>query len=200
MSFKNYRNRFVVFTIVSSLFLIASSSNLLSQNNKKFDIQNRFIASGYIGDGEYDGYIKLDGACTNNPHSKPTCIKITYKFGSQRWGGIYWQNKPDNWGNLPGKNFSKKGFTKVTFWAKGESGNETVEFKSGGIYNASKKFRDSYEESTGRTSLSQEWTKYEIDLDGVDLSSVIGGFCWVASKDFNSQDEIIFYLDDIYFE
>jgi len=42
--------------------------------------------------------------------------------------------------------------------------------------------------------------KYEIDLEGSDLSSVIGGFCWVASKDFNSHPTIVFYFDDIYFE
>ena len=154
-----------------------------------------------MGDGEYGTkYITFEGSCDINPHSAPTCIKIKYTFGPQRWAGIYWQNKPDNWGDKQGNNYSKKGFSKVTFWAKGETGKEVVEFKSGGISNSSKKYKDSYEETTGRLTLTKEWQQYEIDLEASDLSSVIGGFCWVASKDFNNQPSIVFYIDDMNFE
>jgi len=167
----------------------------------KLDIQNLFIASGFMGDGEYgQKFISFEGACEINPHSAPNCVKIKYTFGSQRWAGVYWQNKPDNWGDKPGNNYSKKGFTKVTFWAKGSSGKEVVEFKAGDINNASKKFHDSFSATTGRVTLSKDWKQYELDLEDADLSSVIGGFCWVASKDFNSQPSIEFFIDDIYFE
>lgn len=190
---------------VSILVFIVFSSTLYGQEKAekkpKIDIQNSFIASGYMGDGEYGTkYIKFEGSCEINPHSAPTSIKIKYTFGPQRWAGIYWQNKPDNWGDKPGNNYSKNGFSKVTFWAIGETGKEVLEFKSGGISNSSKKYQDSYEETTGRLTLTKEWQKYEIDLEAADLSSVMGGFCWVASKDFNSQPSIVFYIDDIYFE
>ena len=186
------------------LFIVAIMfhGNSLFAQNSQLSIQNTFIPSGYMGDGEYSGsdYIKFDGAYTNNPHSEPDCIKIEYKFGPHKWGGIYWQNRADNWGKFPPKNLSKRNFTKVVFWVKGEKGNEKVEFKSGGIYDKKYKFYDSYNVSIGRVSLSTDWQKYEINLKDEDLSSVIGGFCWVVSQDFNSDKKIVFYIDDIIFE
>lgn len=52
----------------------------------------------------------------------------------------------------------------------------------------------------GRQALSKVWKKYEIDLSKVDLNSVIGAFCWVASADYNAGNRVSFFLDDIYFE
>ena len=89
---------------------------------------------------------------------------------------------------------------KLTFWAKGKKGEEVVEFKSGGIDNSSKKYRDSYEETLGRITLTTNWQEYTIDLSNASLKSVIGGFCWVASADYNSKNRITFFLDDICFE
>lgn len=188
------------------LFLLALATMIhvysIFAQNAQLNIQNIFIPSGYMGDGEYSGgnYIKFDGAYRHHPHSEPDCIKIEYKFGPQKWGGIYWQNRADNWGKFPPKNLSNSNFTKVVFWARGEKGNEKVEFKSGGIYDQKFDFYDSYSVSIGRIDLSTEWKKYEINLTGEDLSSVIGGFCWVSSQDYNSDKKIIFYIDDIHFE
>jgi hypothetical protein len=61
-----------------------------------------------------------------------------------------------------------------------------VEFKVGGIDNANKKYRDSLAVTTGRLTLTNNWTQYTIDLSNTNLSSVIGGFCWVASADYNA--------------
>jgi hypothetical protein len=201
----NILHRLFHVSFVLILVFIIFSTTLYGQekpeNKPKIDIQNTFIPSGYMGDGEYGTkYIKFEGSYEVSPHSAPKSIKIKYTFGPQSWAGIYWQNKPDNWGDKPGNNYSNKGFSKVTFWAKGETGKEVLEFKSGGISNSSKKYHDSYEETTGRLTLTKEWQQYFINLKAADLSSVIGGFCWVASKDFNSQSSIVFYIDDIYFE
>jgi len=51
----------------------------------------------------------------------------------------------------------------------------------------------------GPVTLKPEWARYEIDLAGKDLSSIIGGFMFVASAKRNPQG-FVFYLDDIYFE
>jgi hypothetical protein len=75
-----------------------------------------------------------------------------------------------------------------------------VEFKAGGIENSSKKYHDSFEVTLGRVTLTREWKQYQIDLSGADLSSVIGGFCWVASADYNSGAKMTFFLDDILLE
>ena len=203
----NYFRKFPYALWIVSFLVILFVSNASAQTKSdekpkpRLDIQNLFTASGWMGDGEYGRkYIEFDGACEIEPHSDPFCIMVKYTFGSKKWAGIYWQNKPDNWGDKPGKNYSKKGFTKITFWARGETGKEVVEFKAGDISNPKKKYHDSFGETIGRVVLSNEWKQYTIDLEGADLSSVIGGFCWVASSDYNKQRSITFYIDDIFLE
>lgn len=198
------RRTIVAGTAVLLMSLLGRGSPADGQQTERtrIDIQNHFPASGWMGDGEYGRrYIDFSGANREKPHSPPTSIKITYSFGPiHRWGGIYWQNEPDNWGDKPGNNYSKKGLSKITFWARGETGTEVVEFMAGGIDNPKKKYRDSFRVTTGRVTLPQKWQQYQIDLSNADLSSVIGGFGWVASADYNSAKEITFFLDDILLE
>ncbi len=162
------------------------------------DVQNLFTPSGWMGDGEYGRkYIVFSGVDRTQPHAQATSIKITYTFGPQRWGGIYWQNLPDNWGDKPGADYTGKGLSKVTFWARGETGNEVVEFKVGGIDSPGKPYRDSLVATLGRVTLTKDWQQYTIDLSGKNFSSVVGGFCWVASSDYNSAGQIVFYIEGI---
>ena len=193
--FINVKIRFVVASV-----LIWFCSSAFAQS--PLSIQNLFTASGWMGDGEYGRkYIDIDGANEEKPFTPPDSIKITYTFGANRWAGIYWQNKPDNWGDRPGNDYSKKGFKRISFWARGSTGKEVIEFKAGDIYNAKKTHHDSFAVSTGRVKLSKEWKKYEMDLSTSDISSVIGGFCWIASKDYNRQlNDVTFYIDDIVYE
>jgi hypothetical protein len=159
-----------------------------------------------MGDGEYTEmrngvsmpkYITFSAVDQTRPHGHPTSIKISYAFGLKRWGGMYWQNLPDNWGDSPGSNYSTKGFSRVTFWARGETGSERVQFKAGGIDKPEKPYRDSFVATLGWVQLSKDWAQYSIDLSGKNLSSVIGGFCWVSNSDNNSSSQITFYLEDI---
>lgn len=165
------------------------------------DIGKFFTASGWMGDGKSGRKcIRLEEACRTNRYSPPACIKVIYTdYGSDRWGGIYWQNRQDNWGEKPGWDLSKAGYRSVTFWARGERGNEIVEFKAGGIDATGMRYKDSFEVSLGRVVLTRDWRQYKMSLEGKNLSSVIGGFCWVASQPANP-DGLTFYLDDIRFE
>ena len=193
----------LMFTILLwSSLSVACFAQGVQNDVTKLDIPRWFSASGYMGDGEYGKkYIVLEGAHRANPHSSPTCIKIQYTFGPKRWCGIYWLNKPDNWGDKPGNDYSKVGFKKITFWAKGQKGDEILEFKAGDIDNSSKKYHDSFTTTTGVINVSKEWKQYTLDLNKANLSSVLGGFCWVANADNNTgQSSITFYLDDIFFE
>lgn len=172
-----------------------------------FDVQNRFYPTGYMGDGEAHGAkaIELDLASTVSPHSAPHCVRIRYVPKNQAWAGVYWHNhagtkaSPGNWGERPGADFSGKGYRALSFWARGEKGGEVVEFKTGGIDAEGKKHRDSFGASLGRKTLTRKWKRYTIDLTGQDLSSVIGGFAWVAAANANTGG-LTFYLDDIQFE
>lgn len=202
----SHKKAFLFLKAVSLLLIILTpTSNVFSQpkleDRPRLDIGNLFTASGWMGDGEFGRkYIAFDGAYKTGPHSPPSCTKIKYTFGPKRWGGIYWQNKPDNWGDKPGNNYSKRGFRRITFWVKGETGNEVVEFKAGDIRDPAKRYHDSFAVTVGKVTLSREWRQYTIDLKKADLSCVIGGFCWVASADYNDQRDIAFYIDDICFE
>ncbi|MCU0288157.1 MAG: hypothetical protein MUF15_17400 [Acidobacteria bacterium] len=195
-------SRLILFSaIVFVFFNFISLGIAQSHKSEPLNVWAKFVASGWMGDGESGTkYIQLFEACKENPHSVPICIKIVYKPGPKGWGGIYWQNKADNWGSFKGYDLSSAGYKKITFWARGENGGEVVEFKAGGINAPGKQYRDSFEVSMGKVVLEKTWKQYTIDLKGQDLSSVIGGFCWVASKNAVSSGQLIFYLDDIYYE
>lgn len=163
------------------------------------DVGRRFAPSGWMGDGESGtAHLAYDEACTVMPHGAPTCMKFSYTPGPQGWAGMYWLNKPQNWGAAPGENYAGKGFRRVTFWARGERGGETVGFKSGGV-SSGEQHRDSFEADMGVVTLSPAWKSYHIDLGGMDLSSVIGLFGWNASQASNPGG-LTFYLDDIRYE
>ena len=51
----------------------------------------------------------------------------------------------------------------------------------------------------GKEIMLKDWREYSIDLRGKDLSSIIGGFAWIASVDANP-GPCTFFLDNIRFE
>jgi len=152
------------------------------------DVDVYFFPSGWMGDGEYGQryitFIRIQGY-----------IKITYRLGPKGCAGIYWQFPEGNWGEQPGRNLS--GAQKLIFLAKGETGNEIIEFKAGGI--RGHQYQDSFEKSLGRIKLSQIWKQYEINLTNQNLSNVIGAFAWIATKDANPHG-LTFYIMNIYYE
>lgn len=156
---------------------------------------NHFIPSGWMGDTKS---ISFESDCAANPHGGKTCIRITYRAGgTQGWSGIYWQFPENNWGDLPG--YRMRGVKCVTFWARGETGEEIAEFKVGGI-SSGKKYEDTLGTlTTGVKQLSKTWKQYKITLGKSDLGCVISGFCWVANSTPDGGKSVI-YLDDIRFE
>ena|SRR3972149_11347231 len=163
-----------------------------------FEVSNYFFPSGWMGDGkEGEKYIQLNDQWRENCHSAPTCIRITYRPGRTGWAGIYWQYPDSNWGDKPGRKI--KGASKITLWARGENGGELIQFKAGGISTVDKKYHDSFEKAIGPVELNQDWRRFEIDLAGEDLSSVLGAFTWTANRSGNPEG-LTFYLDDIRYE
>jgi exo-beta-1,3-glucanase (GH17 family) len=179
------------------------------------DLDNKFYASGWLGelaDLKHNDSIGfnpkeyIDESFPENTFSGETCIRITYtpSPSGKGWGGIYWQFPINNWGDYPGFDFSStinpKDSILLSFWARGESGNEIIEFSSGGINNITKPYRDSHGPvSTGDIQLTKGWVMYTIDLTGKNMTTVIGGFSWVATLS-NNPSGVVFYLDDIKIE
>ncbi|MBI2095686.1 MAG: hypothetical protein HYT89_05920 [Candidatus Omnitrophica bacterium] len=158
--------------------------------------ENHYVPSGWMGDY---GDLKLNEKHTDNPYSGSTCIEVVYNAKASqgaRWAGIYWQNPPNNWGTRPG-GYDLTGSKKLTFWARGQNGGERVEeFKIGGITG---EYADSDVAGIGPVVLTAEWQEFTIDLEGKDLSSISGGFCWATNLDVNPAG-CVFYLDDIQYE
>jgi hypothetical protein len=177
----------------------------------------RFVPSGWMKglDGENWGPAEIPDLSIRHwailPHSGTTCLRIAWRPRRENeWVGVYWQRPQNNWGAYPGLNLS--GARRLTFWARGATGREVVEFKFGGIDCRKPRgdpgksrppcnYVDSTSQplSTGPLLLKPYWKQYAIDLSGHDLSCVLGGFCWVASALYNPA-ECVLYLDDVVIE
>lgn len=174
----------------------ADSPEKSAANNRGSDIIDLgFGASGWMGDGEQgDKYVKVDAACSENPHSAPTCQKWTYTKGAVNWAAVAWQYPKENWGDKPGKPLDSSGFTKLTFFVRGAEGAEVVEFFSGGNTAPGKPYQASYPKISRTVTLSREWQQVSIPVASKDMSSVISAFGWSANQ------SVTFFLDDIRFE
>jgi hypothetical protein len=155
---------------------------------------NHFYPSGRMGDRSA---ISFDSNWTSDVHSGDSCIKITFAAKGSNWAGIYWLEPENNWGSTPDGGYDLTGATKITFWARGENGGEQIEFFAGGVTGS---HPDSFPKtSTGSITLTRSWQEYAIDLTGLDLSHVIGGFGWITNDSYNPNGAI-FYLDDIAYD
>ncbi len=157
---------------------------------------NHYDPSGWMGD---HGDLKMSQDYLTNPHGGSSSIQLSYsakKSQGAGWAGIYWQNPANNWGSKAG-GYDLTGAKKLTFWIRGEKGGERIEeIKAGGITG---EYPDSDVAGIGPVVLTTDWKQYAIDLGGKDLSSISGGFCWVASADSNP-DGMTFYLDEVVYE
>lgn len=168
---------------------------------------NHYTPTGYMGD---IGDIHLTETFEGNPHSGKTSIRVIYDTKGVgpnecnyappcKWAGVYWQEPPNNWGKdafWAGRGFDLSGYSRLLFWARADK-LCTVQFEVGGIigpYGDSLAFPRSI-----NAKLTTDWQEFEIDLDGADLTHIIGGFAWVTNWDTNPHGAT-FYLDDIRFE
>lgn len=157
---------------------------------------NHYIPSGWMGDY---GDLGLTDSWKENCSDGSSCIKITYSAkGSQgaNWAGIFWQTPANNWGDKPG-GFDLSHYKRLTFWARGETGEETIaEFGTGGITGEN---ADSTSTRIGPIHLTKDWKKYTVDLKELDLKHIVGGFVFATNRDYNPQG-LTMYLDEIRYE
>lgn len=175
--------------VLGLLFIVSASCN--AQNNKAYSIFDNFISSGYMGDIK-NIMVKKNFVDTSRPDS--LCTKITYTVGDNGFGGVYWQYPANNWCKQKGKDLSKSGFKRISFYVKGEKGGEEVKFRAG------QDCGDSFTTDEITKRLTKEWVRVTIDLAGMNLSNVTGAFCWVADSKAITNGTVTFYLDDVQFE
>jgi hypothetical protein len=156
-----------------------------------FTVDDFFVPSGFMGDGEMPGNVSMlpdvtpesDRTCAGDrptPGALGICHQVRYAQSSgMLWAGVFWQNPEGNWGSQPGFPIPS-GATRVTFYAKGNVGGEVVKFIAGIM--GELQYADSFKIEQEFT-LSTEWTGYSLDLNGAVYDNVIGAFGWVASGD-----------------
>jgi len=150
-----------------------------------------FIPSGWMGDTKA---IQLDPAWADRPQSGKTCLRCTFN-ANKGWGGVAWQNPPNDWGDRAG-GYDLTRAKKLTFFARGEQGGEVVIFEFG-IIPQNRKFSDTGKGRLEKVVLPKEWQRYEIPITNQDLTRIKTGFVWtVASRD----QPVVFYLDNILWE
>lgn len=163
--------------------------------DKKADA-NHYAPSGWMGDR--DDILYNDG-WGKGAYSGQTCIKISYipsYVSEEKWAGMYWQDPPNNWGSKRG-GFDLNGARKLMFWIRGERGGEVInDIYIGGLKG---KYADTCSAAIGPVKLTKEWARYEINLEGKDLSRIVGGFGWSTNISSNPRG-CTFYLDEIKYE
>ncbi len=157
-----------------------------------------------------DSHSIIDSNCRSSPQSGLTCIKCTFDAWIS-WDGFSMQNgvllngsnlPQANWGTYPNAGYNLTGSTEIKFWARGETGGETLSFFAFGLgvgVPSPPPFPDSWPQVSITVTLTAIWQQYIISLPSFgNLSYIQQGFGWTATNYANPQN-ITFYLDEIYY-
>jgi hypothetical protein len=182
---------------------------------------NHFLAQGQLPNSH--SMVTMNTSWSDKTHSGATAIQCTFQaVGETNWGGFYMMNgllvsniavpyfgdpvipgtsiAVTNWA---GVNLS--GAATLSFWLRGETGKEEIEFFMGGVGRdptsgaATNKFYDSTRRWPASGTIfktTKVWTRHTISLAGLNLTNIMGGFGWVANAMHNPTGAV-FYLDDI---
>ncbi len=146
-----------------------------------------YTPSGYMGEA---GAVAMDQNAGDRPRSGATCLEVRYDR-NDAWAGVVWQHPANDWGDAEG-GFDLTAADHLTFWARGQRGGEQVKFGFGLIGN-DKPFYDTGKGEIAVT-LTPDWQRYQIPLDGRDMACIKTGFYWTLA---GSGAPVTFYLDDI---
>jgi len=151
---------------------------------------------------------------TAQGYESHTGIAISLHFMQHKWGGYMFINGvlpaaatiPYNSMGEHDAGLDLSGASKLIFYARGETGEEQVEFFMAGLGRNEEGEEDAkYPDSSptislGYVRLSKQWKRYEINLKGAKLSRIGCGFGWVSNYLYNrGAKEIKFYVDEIYY-
>ena len=177
--------------------------------------QNHYTQKAKMAGHNLDLVLNMDENWQENPYAGESCIRCEQITREGDWGGWLFLNgflpKGEsiphlNDGIVGGQGLDLTGANALRFYARGETGTETVEFFTCGFgYSGETGFRtvdrpDSCtRQSLGRVTLTQDWQAYEIDLTDADLSYIVCGFGYVLNDVMDGNSDNVFYLDEIRF-
>jgi hypothetical protein len=149
-----------------------------------------WVPTGWMGNANAT---TLDGDYSEDVHEGEHAIRMRYT-GRSGWVAVAWQHPAGNWGDQDG-GYDLSHATSLEIWARGERGGERVAFGVG-LLDRKKEFPDSAIVKTRTIKLSPEWRRYDLPLDGEDLSSLKTGF--VVTLEVR-RSPVTIYLDSIRF-
>lgn len=117
------------------------------------------------------------------------CIRVIYHPAEEYWGALYWQARKELGVRKPVR---LPPGSRITFWARGETGEEEVEFKLPAEPSSELLI---HSEST---RLGTQWKHYELEIGDRAEKPVTGifGIRWECTLDRNPRG-LTFYLDDL---
>jgi hypothetical protein len=161
--------------------------------------QPRFFPYGYDGDFCATQQAGTSGACPGHALAGAVgqCWSVTVTPRTtactdggvvKGWTGVRWQYPANNWSTVGGLNICAA--TKMTFWAKGALGGETISFYGGNTGTP-------YEAKLINQALTTTWTQYTVPFiaPGPD-SNVTQAFFWLANEPALGST-LSFMIDDI---
>lgn len=157
--------------------------------------ENHFAPSGYFNGATN---LEIDTRWTDNPYTGTSCIQVVWDGTPGNdgwlWNGLLFEEPQGYLGQLTGNGYGLTGATTLTFWARADEPGLKVQFGMGHVNDASGEKKQWFE-------LGLYWKKYEIDLTGLDLSNIHGGFLFVVNNDNDpAPDGTTFYLDEIQYD
>jgi hypothetical protein len=190
---------------------LAAQDGLLWVYRDNSDGLNNFTQKAFMGDN-YRTIPEMDEGA--EAHSGTSGIMAELDTTKHIWGGYMFLNGTLEAGsNSPRANDGRldagidlTGAETLTFYAKGESGEEHVDFFAGGFgWEEGRRNADNPDStqqiSLGTVDLTEDWRKYQFSLANADLSSIACGFGWVVSSAGNvGLTTVRFYMDDIRYE
>lgn len=170
-------------------------------------IEGTFNCSGWMGDAaEPNAAVSLlkRSISSQSPATAPNCERWEYLpptgWERQGWIGVAWQGpQPNNWGQVKGLDFSSRGFTRLTFLARGERGGESLAVRSGGCTAPGALYPASHDQTLGMIVLKPTWERFVIPLQGCDLSNTCSVFSFTVNRTM-APEGCVFYLDEIALE
>jgi hypothetical protein len=153
----------------------------------------RFTEKTMAGDAETGSSLEIDEEFVDPENHCEFCTRVEYVPGSRGIAGFAYGS--DNPVDLTGAK-------KVRFWVMGEDGGEKVKFKIGGKQDApgdrarnvtSSIFdNERFARSSDEVSLRDEWTKFEINLDGTDLGEITHPFGLEIAKGSGERSQVVY--------
>jgi PKD repeat protein len=161
----------------------------------------RFAEKQLAGDGATGSNMKVDENFVDPENHCEFCTRVEYIPGSKGLAGFTYSS--DDAVDLTGAK-------KIKFWVMGEDGGEKVKFKIAGkkkdpddrrnrdslaVFSA-----ESFSRTSNEISLKDDWTKYEVDLEGSDLRDITHPFGFELTKGSGGKSQVVYLkgivLDD----